>query len=225
MVPSRIVSEAKTRQLDIIGICDHNSSENTKAVQKAGEKEGLLVIGGMEITSREEAHILAFLDGQAVTGELQKIVSDNLHGENDENAFGEQVTVDSNDRVTGINPKLLIGATDLSIEEIVEIVHRLGGLAIASHVDREMFSVTGQLGFIPDSIGFDALELSPNYLNSGPEQLNKDFGHLGYPLVCSSDAHYPEDIGKSYTLFKMKEAEFEEIHKALCGLDERTVEL
>jgi PHP family Zn ribbon phosphoesterase len=227
MVPSRIVFEAKARQLDIIGICDHNTAENIEAVQKAGEKEDLLVIGGMEITSREEAHILALFEGRDVTGEMQKIVDAGLQGENDENAFGEQVIVDARDRVIGINPKLLIGATDLSIEEIVVTVHRLGGLAIASHVDREMFSVTSQLGFIPDSIGFDALELSPSYFHGirGFERVRKDFAGSGYPLISSSDAHYPEDIGKSYTIFEMKEAVFEEIKKALGGLGERTVKI
>ncbi len=227
MVPSRIVLEAKARELDIIGICDHNSSENIEAVQKAGEKQGLLVVGGMEVTSREEAHILALFDDLTVTGEMQDIISGNLSGENDENAFGEQVIVDAGDSVTGINPALLIGATDLSIEEIVGIIHRLGGLAIASHVDREMFSVTSQLGFIPDSIGFDALELSPSYLRrrSSPGQEKMDFGYTGYPLVSFSDAHYPEDIGKSYSLFEMKDKVFEEIRKALCGIDERAVKI
>ena len=232
MVPSRIVLEAKVRQLDIIGICDHNSSDNIKAVQKAGEKEGLMVLGGMEITSREEAHVLALFDDQAETAEMQEIVSNSLEGENDEKAFGEQVIVDDRDRVVGINPKLLIGATSLSIGEIVRCIHSLGGLAIASHVDREMFSVTSQLGFIPDGIGFDALELSPNYFRRTPatdrpvrERVYKDFGYSGYPIVSFSDAHYPEDIGLSSTLFEMKERVFEEICEALSGLDERTVKI
>jgi PHP family Zn ribbon phosphoesterase len=227
MVPSRIVIEAKARELDIIGICDHNSSENIEAVQKAGEKQGLLVVGGMEVTSREEVHILALFDDLTVTGEMQDIISRNLSGENDENAFGEQVIVDADDSVTGINSALLIGATELSIEEIIGIIHRLGGLAIASHVDREMFSVTSQLGFIPDNIGFDALELSPNYLRrrSSPGQEKIDFGYTGYPLVSFSDAHYPEDIGKSCTFFEMKDKVFEEMRKALCGIDERTVKI
>ena len=150
-----------------------------------------------------------------------------LTGENDEDAFGDQVIVDADDNVTGINPALLIGATGLSIEEIVGIIHRLGWLAIASHVDRELFSVTSQLGFIPENIGFDALELSPNYLfrRSGPGQEKMDFGYAGYPLVSFSDAHYPEDIGKSCTIFEMKDKAFEEIRKALCGIDERTVKI
>ena len=60
MSPRRIVKKAKQRGLDIIGICDHNSAENVVSTKKVGEKEGLTVIGGIEVTSQEEAHILAF---------------------------------------------------------------------------------------------------------------------------------------------------------------------
>ena len=48
----------------------------------------------------------------------------------------------------GFNERLLIGATTLSLDEILTEIHAVGGLAIASHVDRDLFSVTRQLGFI-----------------------------------------------------------------------------
>jgi predicted metal-dependent phosphoesterase TrpH len=53
-----IVKEAKRNNLQMIGICDHNSIENVEAVKKAGEREGLAVMGGVEIASQEEVHIL-----------------------------------------------------------------------------------------------------------------------------------------------------------------------
>ena len=57
MSPKRIVEQAKLKGLNIIGICDHNSAENVVFAKKAGEKEGLSVIGGMEITTQEEVHL------------------------------------------------------------------------------------------------------------------------------------------------------------------------
>jgi len=36
-----------------------------------------------------------------------------------------------------------------------------------------------------------------------------------YPITCSSDAHYPDDIGKGYTSFLLKEGTVTEIKKAL----------
>ena len=64
MSPKNIVQQAKNIGLDIIAICDHNSCENVPFVKKTAEKEGLNFIGGMEVTSREEVHILALFDNE-----------------------------------------------------------------------------------------------------------------------------------------------------------------
>ncbi|MCK4909475.1 MAG: PHP domain-containing protein, partial [Planctomycetes bacterium] len=58
MRPTAIVKQARKVGLDMIGICDHNSVENVAAVIRAGVREGLSVIPGIEITSQEEVHIL-----------------------------------------------------------------------------------------------------------------------------------------------------------------------
>ncbi|UCF16607.1 MAG: PHP domain-containing protein, partial [Phycisphaerales bacterium] len=58
MRATAIVGQAGKAGLDMIGICDHNSAENAGAVMRAGERAGLAVIPGMEVTSREEVHIL-----------------------------------------------------------------------------------------------------------------------------------------------------------------------
>ena len=227
MLPTGIVRQARMKKLDIIGISDHNSSENAAAVRKAGEKEGIYVVGGMEVASREEAHVLAVFDDPDALKEIQGIIYNNLPGENDEKFFGKQIVVDENDEITGINSRLLMGASDLTVEEIVQIIHRLGGLAIASHVDKEMFSVISQLGFIPENTAFDALELSPNYRfrMSGQEPGGAEYKRYGFPHVSFSDAHYLEDIGRSYTYFVMEEPNIEEMRKALRGIGERSVRL
>ncbi|MCK7477518.1 MAG: hypothetical protein M0C28_08565 [Candidatus Moduliflexus flocculans] len=62
--------------------------------------------------------------------------------------------------VEGLNNQLLIGATDLSIDTLIDNIHQLNGLAIPAHIDRESFSVLSQLGFIDDNSRFDALEIS-----------------------------------------------------------------
>ena len=223
MIPAHIVEQAERVNLDIIGICDHNSSENVRAVKRAARGMDLKVFGGMEVTSREEAHILAAFEDGAMIDEMQGIVYANLPGENDVTAFGEQLIVDEQGAVVGMNPRLLIGATNLSIEEIVFEIHRIGGLAIASHVDKEMFSITSQLGFIPEGVAFDALELSPHFDSSAPSSLPVLENRT--PLVSFSDAHYVEDIGKSFTRFIMAEASIVEMKKALKCSDERRVAL
>jgi len=219
MLPTAIVKEAKEQNLDLIGICDHNSVENVEAVKKAGEKESMAVIGGVEITSREEVHILGLFDNDEALQDIKRMIEQNLPGENDEKAFGEQLIVDETDRITGSEGKLLIGATELSIQEVVDAIRDLGGLAVASHVDRESFGILGQLGFIPSGLRLDALELSASAVGVR----EKFYQEYDMPFVTSSDAHYLDDIGRSCTTFFMKKVSVEEIRKALQGKDGRRV--
>ena len=227
MAPGVIVEEALKRGLDAIGICDHNTAENVPAVRKAAEKTRLAVLGGMEVTSQEEVHILAlFTPGRdEKLFELQEKVYENLPGLNDEKAFGEQVIVNENNEVTGLNTRLLIGATNLPLDRVVETIRSLSGLAIASHVDRESFGIIGQLGFIPEGLPLDALELSgripPDEARAFLPPSRWRAG--GFPLVTFSDAHYPEDIGKRSTSFRVAELQVEEIREALLGREGRRV--
>jgi PHP family Zn ribbon phosphoesterase len=206
MQATAIVERAIKVGLDMIGICDHNSAENVAALVKAGAREGLVVIPGMEVTSSEEVHILGLFDTETDLMLLQDKVYKNLPGENSEEAFGPQYMIDEWDDPIGINSKLLIGATLLSVEQIVDAIHERAGLAIAAHVDRERFSLIGQLGFIPEGLKLDALEISK------PSAATKEYD---YPVICSSDAHFLEDIGKNPSCFMVEEASFGEICKAL----------
>ncbi|MBN2790069.1 MAG: histidinol-phosphatase, partial [Candidatus Delongbacteria bacterium] len=125
------------------------------------------------------------------------------------------------DEIVALNERLLIGATELSVEKIVELIHSHGGLAIASHVDRERFSLIGQLGFIPEGLDLDGIELSPNYMLKS----NKfDFPmSAGLPQVTFSDAHFLHDIGKTSTTFLIEDVTVAEIKKALENRDGRAV--
>ena len=227
MIPPMIVNQALGMALDMLGICDHNSSENVQAVTEASERFSLSIIGGMEVTSREEAHILTLFGGGNGLKEMQHIVYENLSGVNDEKAFGRQLVVDRYGNVVGTNPRLLIGATGLSVDDIVSITHELGGLAIASHVDKQMFSVTSQLGFVPEGVPFDALEISAGCRSKIEDKRFSDciFAGFNFPFVSFSDAHYPEDIGKSCTYALMEENNFEELKKAIRGIGNRRVRL
>jgi hypothetical protein len=217
MSPQGILTAALKKGIDIIGICDHNSSENSPAVMNAAKKMPVKVIPGLEVTSREEVHVLALFESLESALRLQDHVYENLPGENDEDAFGRQVVVNEKEEVEGFNNKLLIGATMIPLEEVIRLIHSFGGLAIASHIDREAFSIIGQLGFIPKNLALDALEISPRV---SIEDTIKTYAY-DYPVTCSSDAHYPDDIGKGYTSFLLEEATLAEIGKAFKNEDVR----
>ena len=215
MYPRAIVEKVREEQLDIIGICDHNSSENAASVQRAASGYPLTVLPGMEVSSREEVHTLALFDNIFLLTQFQKVIYDHLPGENDENIFGCQAIVNEKDEVEGFNPRLLIGATVLSLQEIIDHIHRLGGLAIASHIDRESFSVVGQLGFVDPSFAFDTLEVTPRL---GLSRARETFPELrGYPFITSSDAHFLRDIGKTYIELWIEAGNIQELGLALRG--------
>ena len=218
MSPQKIVEQAKINKLDIIGICDHNSAENVPATRKTGERENITVIGGIEASSQEEVHILALFNNAKDLFEFQAVIYERLPGFNDEKSFGKQLIINENNEIIGSNNKLLIGATSIPLQKIVQTICSLGGLAIASHIDRGHFSIISQLGFIPEGLPLDALEFSPNCDCS-----KRNLENYGFPLVTFSDAHFPEDIGKSFTIFLMEEANISEIRKALSGEDGRRV--
>jgi PHP family Zn ribbon phosphoesterase len=217
MSPTKILASAKKKRIDILGICDHNSSENSLALIHASKKTNINVIPGMEVTSREEVHVLALFDDIENALKLQEYVYKNLPGENDEDAFGMQVIVNEKEEVLGFNDKLLIGATTIPLEEVLQLIHSFDGVAIASHVDRESFSIIGQLGFIPENLELDALEISPNMTFAEAKKKFKN----SYPITCSSDAHYPDDIGRGFTSFLLEEGTISEIKKALKNEDGR----
>jgi PHP family Zn ribbon phosphoesterase len=215
MYPRAIIQKVRENKLDVIGICDHNSSENVAFVQMAASGYPLTVFPGMEVSSREEVHTLALFDNISLLRTFQKVIYDHLPGENDENIFGCQAIVNERDEVEGFNQRLLIGATVLSLQEIIDHVHRLGGLAIASHIDRESFSVIGQLGFIDPSFAFDALEVTPRLGLSGARATFPELS--GYTFITSSDAHFLRDIGRGHIELWMEAGNFHELGMALRG--------
>ena len=186
---------------------------------EAAGRLGIRALPGLEITSREEVHVLArFYDRDAAL-RLQERVYDALPGENDPDVFGLQVVADAEDGVLGFNGRLLAGAADLPLADVVAAIRGLGGLAVAAHADREGFGIVGQLGFIPDGLELDALEFSPNMSLDDARQA---FG-TKRPLITSSDAHSPEEVGRASTTFWLREGSAAEIGLALKGREERRI--
>ncbi len=222
MSPREVVGAAIRSGVDLIGVCDHNSAENVLAVKKAGERNGLMVVGGMEVASAEEAHILVFFDEDDDLLAFQEFVYRHLPGRNDEHTFGLQVIADDEDGVNGFCGRLLIGATTLSAEAIVAKARASRGesLVIAAHVDRESFSLIGQLGFIPPSLALDAVEIAGS--REGIESRFPDCAR--FPAIAGSDAHLPDDIGKRFTWLTVENGTVGEIKKALMGRNNRKAE-
>jgi len=188
MTPAAIVEEAARRGLAMIAICDHNTAGAVLPAMEAASATpgGPAVIAGIEITTREEAHVLGWFpsaeDAGAAAGALH------------------------------VDPALASAATACTLSQTVDLIHRHGGLAVAAHVDRRSFSVPGQLGFIPRDVPFDALEISAAGAERGRAAA---FASLGLALVSSSDCHSLELMGTGFTLLDVEEPAFAELARAL----------
>lgn len=205
----------------MIAVCDHNSARNTAATRRAAEGTGLTVIPGVEITTSEEVHILGLFPSDSDAEAVQEEVYARLYGQNDEKVFGYQVVVDEHDQVEDLDERLLIGATTLSAEKVVRLIHEHHGLAVASHVDRSGFGIFSQLGFIPEGLQLDALEISKR---AGMDSVCEKYPQCrDFPIITSSDAHSPQDVGAAVTLAMMAEPSFEELGKALGNRDGRKI--
>lgn len=223
MIPPLIVQEALERQINLVAITDHNASANVAAVQKAAVETGLVVLPGMELTTQEDVHLLCLFDTLDQLADWQAQVDACLPElENNIEYFGEQFVVDETGDFLRREPRLLSTATSLSIETAVGKVHDLGGLAIPAHVDRRAYGLIATLGFVPNEVDLEALEISRNL---DPQKACQVFPQLeGYPLLQGGDAHrLDEFLGANR--FEIASPSIAEIRLALLGQAGRCFQL
>jgi 3',5'-nucleoside bisphosphate phosphatase len=220
MSPVNIVCEAAGKGLDIIGITDHNTTRHCELISRLAAEKGIFVMQGAEVTTKEEVHCLAFFENTNALNKFQEFLDDNLPDiPNNPAIFGHQVQVDENDIIIYEEKRLLISAISKSINEVEVFVHSLNGLFIPAHIDRRKNSIYSQLGFLPENLKADALEVSrattPELFSAVHTEIRE------FQLTRSSDAHYPEHIGAALTEFYIEEATFKEIKMALEGINGR----
>lgn len=234
MLPRKIVSTAWERDLKMIAICDHNSAANLSAVAEAAEREtgsGLKVIPGIEVTTREEVHVLGLFPALNSALAVSDCVLDSLPQQKSaeqrlspvrEDPGCRQWILDAEDRQTGTEQRLLTAASGYSLSEAVGLIREHGGIAVAAHVDRRAFSVLGQLGFFPETPRFSAAEISSAGVTRNRME---EFRQYGLPLISSSDSHFLEDIASSCTAFVVAEPSFAELVLAIQGIGSRRCQI
>jgi PHP family Zn ribbon phosphoesterase len=221
MYPRALIEKSITEKLDVIAVCDHNASENVEYLLSLAKGKPITVLPGMEVSSLEEVHVLALFDDLSNLIKLQATVYDHLPGKNREDIFGPQVIVNDRDEVEGMNERLLIGATDLPINNIINEIHVLGGLAVASHIDRPSYSILSQLGFIDPHTPFDALEISAA---TGIKQARRQYPELSaHAFIKSSDAHSIIDIGRGFSTMILQKVSIRELKLAFEKRDGRHI--
>lgn len=223
MSPTNILGRAKEIGLDMIAISDHNTTRQVKVTQKMGRDMGIFVIGGVEVTTQEEAHCLAYFETDDQLDEFQEFLDLHLPKiPNDEDRFGYQLIVDENEEIVGEEEYHLLNAIDVDVDGIYEEVHRIGGLFVPAHVNKGSTSLTSQLGFVPPDLRADGLEV--NKFVTREAFLKKAAYLKRFNFITDSDAHFIQNLGEVYNVFHMEELSFDEFRRALKGEEGRSID-
>jgi hypothetical protein len=185
--PAVLVEKAAQRGIGLLALTDHNSALNGPAFKVLCRRIGIIPLFGMEATTREEVHILCLFGNMEAALDFGSSLYDLLPPiRNNSEKLGDQVYVNEDDEILGEVERYLGSALDVSLDDLGALISPFGGLLIPAHVDRPAFSMTSQLGFVVRGpwAALECVRLPPTVET------------LQYPLTTSSDAHYPEHVGR-----------------------------
>ncbi len=199
--PANLAAMCALAGLEIVALTDHNTVGNCAAFCDAAERNGLLALPGMELTTREEAHVVCLFETLAGAEAFGAYVRAHLPAvPNDPALFGPQVLMDAGDTVLGEETAFLAGATDIGIYEAAGLAAQYGGLAYPAHIDRPSFSLLSNLGLWDDNMGFPLAEVSKNC----PPDLFDRPDLRGVRHITACDAHYLDQIPDAHQYMELE---------------------
>ena len=188
MTPANLCGMAMLKGLQMIALTDHNAARNLPAAEKCCEAYGLLLIPGMEITTKEEVHCLGYFPTVETALDFGEFLRPHMpKPKNKPKLFGNQLVMDEDDNVIAEEDLLLIGASDLPLSEVVRRVREFGGVRVPAHINRGSNGLLVNLGMMPPSPTFTTVEVWKDLPCPLEPTENKHVLH-------SSDAHYLQDI-------------------------------
>ena len=190
--PRHLLELGAARGLEVMALTDHNSSLNCPAFAKLSSHYGIIPIFGMEATTSEEIHVLCLftsLEASMAFGEYAYSLL--MPFLNNPEKTGDQVYVDEEDNIVGEVEYFLVNPLDLSVDAVGAKAAEYSGIVIPAHVDRPAFSMTSQLGVVVEG-PWAALEC----VRIPPAQNGMPLDTHNFPLITSSDAHYPEHVAR-----------------------------
>ena len=221
MIPPLIVRRARELGLSLIGVTDHHSVENARALRHAAHPFGIEVLPGMEVQTREEVHVLCFFDDLELAKSWQDMIWTHLpEAQNPEPHFGPQYVVDAEGEYLRTNTRLLQTSTKLHFEQVLHLTDQWGGLALPAHVDRPRYSLFATLGMVPEGVDLLGAEISIHITEEEARARFPGLRNLG--LVQSGDAHRLEEMINT-TRLRVPELTLQELRRALRREDGREV--
>ncbi|MDR0519556.1 MAG: PHP domain-containing protein [Clostridiales Family XIII bacterium] len=223
MTPNNIARMCMLGGVRIAALTDHNTTANCPAFFSACEDAGVVPLAGCEVTTSEEIHALCLfgrLDAAMAFGDFLYPHIPDI--ENRPDVFGRQTLLDGKDREVGEERKLLITATDISIDDIWDIAASHGGVAVPAHIDRPAFSLLVGFGFIPDGYPFTAYEINSGACDeNGADRVDRLVAEnpalAGKTILRDSDAHELAGLVREPALMALPHASAEAVIAALRG--------
>ncbi len=187
MTPGNITAMAGIAGLRAIALTDHNSCGNARVFCERAAAAGLIGVPGMELTTREEIHILCLFPDCAAAEAFGAYVYTRMPDiPNRRDVYGYQYLIGSDDEPTAFEPRLLANATDIPIGETAGLAEEYGGVAFPAHIERAAFSLLSVLGAWDGGLGFTLFERAPIADFSNPPRTVP----ASVPFVVNSDAHW-----------------------------------
>ena len=193
MTPNNIAGMAKLAGLQLVALTDHNSCRNCPAFFEAAARQGIVPVAGMELTTAEDIHVVCLFEFLADAMRFcDEVDRQRVRIPNRTDIFGDQLLLDGNDELLGVEPDLLPNATGIPIADAPELVTAFGGVCYPAHIDREANGMVSVLGTFPEDSGFACAEL--HEMDRAGELLARCPALEGKRLLSGSDAHYLWDI-------------------------------
>lgn len=196
MTPNNIAGMAALKGLQIIALTDHNTCKNCPAFFEACKRQGVIPVAGMELSTAEDIHLVCLFENLENAMQFDEVVNRHLMDiKNNPDIFGNQFIMDEDDEVVDVESKLLISATNLWIDDAIELAKSHGAHVHPAHIDRESNGIIAILGDIPKEYGFNCLEFNKSENIAG---IKSKFPALADTIhVVSSDAHHLWDINEA----------------------------
>jgi len=197
MTPNNIVNMANIKGLNIISVTDHNSTRNLKAVHEVAESLEIKLIYGIEVTSKEEIHLLCYFKNLQDAEEFGELIYRSLPDiKNNALIFGEQNIYNSQDEIIGQIDKLLLNACSYNIDEVYELSKKYKGIMIPAHINKKSNSILSVLGFMPFNLELEFIEIFTK------EYIDQKFLKK-YRTLINSDAHQLTDIQEAINYIEL----------------------
>lgn len=201
--PNNIAGMASLCGLNIVALTDHNSCKNCPAFFEACRRYGIIPIAGMELTTAEDIHVICLFEelenAMAFDEMLQK---HRLLIKNRTDILGNQFILDGEDNIIGEEEHFLSNATDISVENVPDLVSPYGGICYPAHIDRQANGIISVLGTFPSTPDFKCVEINRR---ENVEKYIKEYKLRDKLLIVSSDAHYLTDMRDKENYFELED--------------------